>query len=405
MSKEFKILELRFSNMKCFGEKNCIDFRKNVDNLNAVLVAKNSYGKTAISLSIIFCLYGKKIGQPFNIPHNFPKKRSNTDFVKYIINKDIIDKDKTEFDCSLLFTVDNETYLIRRTSTLKYDNVKAMLYKINGDKRKLITDPLDSSNSSNKYTNTCIEKLVGSYENFLMISSCVHDASANFVKLSAQQRYLYLLSMMNYKEINKYVSSIESFVNNLLDQCFNDKKLSFHVDLKTGIEIGVVDKKKGYYYHDILNFGDYGMWCSNIAIKYAFMKLLPCDKINLLLMDFDLREDSYFHSNYELFDGVFKKIKNNGIDIFLLTSCSKFKNNKNFVLGIERKDRDSSINNTGKIKHNRIYAKEVGYNMIDDESSYEADNGFSSYESNDGSSSYESSNDDSSYENDSIESF
>ena len=48
MATEYKLLELRFTNVRCFREGNCIDFRKNVNNDIMVVIACNGYGKTSI---------------------------------------------------------------------------------------------------------------------------------------------------------------------------------------------------------------------------------------------------------------------------------------------------------------------------------------------------------------------
>jgi hypothetical protein len=355
MDKQFKILELRFSNIKCFCENNCIDFRKNINNNNIELIAPNSHGKTAIRMAILFCLYGKKVGQSFQISDGYSKKNDNN-------FKEMFNKDGTEFNCSLLFTLDNETYLIRRIGNIDYTNVKAMLYKIKNGKREIIINP---HYPSNRETNNYIEKLIGTYNNFIMIA-CINDY---FIDLTSIERYLYLVSVINHEKIKQYLLKIEKCANKLLSRCFNFNIL-MNENPEKGIKIKFLGNKLSKPYN-VMSCSRSEKLFMEIAIKFAFMKILPCIKSNLLILDFNYGVNSILYSQGDNLKKMFEYIQENGISVMILSSVKNIGSENNFMLNIKRDGYNSTINNVSGLNYNGIYSNKCECDMIDDDDSEE----------------------------------
>lgn len=325
MTTEYKILELRFSSVKSFREGNCIDFRKNINNNIIEVITKNSYGKTAIAWAILFCLYGKKAGKCFAAGDNH---------INGIFNVN----DKV-FDCSLLVSVNEDTYLIRRTGNIDYTKVRSVLYLIKDNETTIV------SGKSNRKTNQCIEQIFGSCNNFLMCSSFMRfdGVCSSFIDLTSVQRYEYLFKAIRDNKFDACITKINEHVNEMISQWLNFKVLIENKNNKINIypmrenKMSNINSVSGAE-HVILD----------LAIKYAFMKVLPIIKPNIFIMDC-----GRVHSDDSTTKNILKYLNNNGINIMLLSNNEKFKNDNNFVLTIECKDGNSYINNGEPITYDR----------------------------------------------------
>ena len=350
MTKQFKLLELRFSNILYFGENNCIDFRKNTNNSNMELLEDGEY-KSGIYLAILYCLYGDKIGETIYFPDNYSKKQ-NSNFMKMIVNKN-----KKEFECSLLFTSGVDTYFVRRKGLTDYTKMRSILYKME-DKKWI---PLSDIYSSEEDVNTRVGRLVGSYKNFLVTSSYMEvNGSFNlFTDLNPKERCIYLSNILGYQKLDEYLPLIEKCINEILGEKYY---LLISIKEKNAkIQIKLANKKnsKTFYNVEICSFSE--RIFINLAIKYAFMKLLPCIKPNLFILDLGSYSNSFDCSNIDLLKSLIKKMCDNDINVFLLTSNKKMKDEDNYKLNVDNEKGIRTINNVGQINYDGIYSDKLEY--------------------------------------------
>ena len=92
-TQKWKLLELKFSNTLSYGKDNIIDFTNYDPNKIIGIVAPNHYGKSAISILYLFCLFDK-----------FSRGE----------RRDILNKNEKNMYCSLLLSVGSQKYLIER---------------------------------------------------------------------------------------------------------------------------------------------------------------------------------------------------------------------------------------------------------------------------------------------------
>lgn len=317
---QYKILELQFANFGPFRENNCIDFRKNVNNDIIEIIANNEYGKTTIVLALLFCLYGEKVDACIGS-------------IKKIFNR----KGK-KFDCSLSASVGENMYFIKRTGTVEYSNVSVMFYSIiNNDKTNI-------TGIDNHETDTRIERIFGSFNDFLMCSSYLYNEfsgiSTSFMKLTPHQRFNYLAKMEKPLGLPEYIPKIEKYVNNIVRKQFAHK---IKIELvKDKINIYVIND----YERDIKTLSNTESMLLDLSIKYAFAKALPCIKPNIFIMDFTYNSPSMCKGNI-IFKDVIKYMNDNEVNVMLLGIDKKLKNDNNFVLNINRNhNNESHINNS-----------------------------------------------------------
>jgi len=327
MSNRFEILELRFSNVKCFREDNCIDFRKNVKNDIIEIIEPSGYGKTAIVWAIAYCLYGKQLDGRNTAP-TFNKRGKR-------------------FMCSLMIKKGDNTYLIKRTGTVDYEDVKVSLYHI----------------KSNKYTNIQnaeynIQELCGSLTNFLVSSSFITSINElNFIDMNPIKRNEYL-NLAPIAKINKAANSF------LTDQKQN--MVIKLVDNANGIKLNIGGDFDSMY--DIRTCSMYEKIVYSLALKYAFMKVLPVTTPNIFIIDVDYRMSGMICGNEKKFQKMFDQIKQVGTNVMIIHSSEDMQSNNAFKISISHNRGTSVVNNVGKIKNEGMYT-----NNNDGEIEYEDD--------------------------------
>jgi len=214
----WEIIELRFSNLFCYGKNNIINFEDYDPDKIIGIIAKNHYGKSAILDVLLFCLFGKSSRGDIN---------------------DIVNKRETSYYCSLLFSVGNKRYLVERDGIPKHNGrpnasgnlqmshiyvkndrvVKQNLtaphqdddvfeIRKNQGKKKLLGRGSDHKLDVQKI----IIELVGEFDDFLATCVCVQNQESrknNFMNMTSTRKNEYLIDVLNldvFESLRKHVS-------------------------------------------------------------------------------------------------------------------------------------------------------------------------------------------------------
>jgi DNA repair exonuclease SbcCD ATPase subunit len=175
---KWKIKDLEFSNMFCYGAKNCIDFEK-MNNIVG-LVAPNHYGKSSIVDIILFALFDK---------------------CSRGIRTDILNEHKKSFWCQLRFDIDGVEYLITRRAKVPKENAKNLKIDVDFCKeninRKDDTEPetISLNGKDRIETNKIICKYIGTYEDYIMTSFCLQN-NTNFIDYQPSQKKDFLIRLL-----------------------------------------------------------------------------------------------------------------------------------------------------------------------------------------------------------------
>lgn len=187
-NKQWKILELRFSNMLSFGENNIIDFTKYNSNQIISICAPNHYGKSSILDIILFCVFDKYT-------------RGD--------RSDILNKNKKNMYCSLLLEIGSQKYLIERkgnrSSSEQSVKIDVQFYKIKYDKNSnQIKESMTGLHKNN--TNEIIAELLGNYKDYLNTCICIQQSENNFMNMSKLKKKEYLYEILKLNVFDKCYS-------------------------------------------------------------------------------------------------------------------------------------------------------------------------------------------------------
>lgn len=175
----WKILELRFSNTFCYGEKNLIHFKKFKKNFIIGLTAPNGLGKSSIFDVIVFVL--------------FNRLSSNKRIA-------IMNNNSNECFCSIKLDINGTQYYIVRSATRTTSGLSASvnLYIKQGDR-------FNFSNGHDAYaTNRKIESLVGTYDDFISSFIISKDVPISFLSMSSSDLINYLMSILDINLLEKF---------------------------------------------------------------------------------------------------------------------------------------------------------------------------------------------------------
>jgi len=167
----WSILELTFSNVLSYGKDNIIDFRNFDSNKIIGIMAPNHYGKSAILDIILFCLFDK-----------FSRGE----------RKDILNKNKKNLCCSLLFKIGNHKFMIERIGARSKNGLSVKIdvnfYKINKDDKENLNG-IDKNETNRKITD-----LIGDYNDYLTTCFCLQNGQGriNFLDMTHLQKKEYL---------------------------------------------------------------------------------------------------------------------------------------------------------------------------------------------------------------------
>src|SRR5208283_2986956 len=147
-------IKFEWENMFSYGEDNVIDFTKTKDLVG--LFASNASGKSSIFSAMTFCLFDKCERE---------YKAAN-----------IMNVQKTEFNCKFEFEIDGKRYFIKRDGKAdKKGKVKVdvRFWKLENGQE------IDLNGEQRKDTNEIIREYLGSYDDFVLTSLSVQNGKNN----------------------------------------------------------------------------------------------------------------------------------------------------------------------------------------------------------------------------------
>ena len=189
VTKPWKILKLKFSNLLSYGENNVIDFRKHQQNQIIGIIGQNNHGKSALIDIILFCLF-EKCG----------RERDN-----------IFNINAVEMSCSLTIEMHGTVYKISRNG--KIDS-KTHIMTIIPKFSKITTDAennksvISLNESLKRHTDKKIAKLFGTYKNFTNICIYLQQPHVNFIDMTPCKKKEHLNEILNLNIFKNYHDNI-----------------------------------------------------------------------------------------------------------------------------------------------------------------------------------------------------
>lgn len=167
----WELLRLEFSNMFSYGENQVIDF-KGMNGKIVGIFAPNRYGKSSIFDIILFTL--------------FEKTSRGTSKLE------IINKRKISMSCMVEILIGEDVYTVRRYNTGKK-------FYVNVLKNGVMVDME-------------IEKIVGTYNDFVMTSLSLQNNNIGFVNFKQSDRKDYLYQILDLNKYDKIEEEVKSDV-------------------------------------------------------------------------------------------------------------------------------------------------------------------------------------------------
>lgn len=174
---KWKIKELQFSNMFCYGEDNKINFETQKGVIG--LLGKNHCGKSSIIDVILFTLFDKC------------SRGSRTD---------VLNEKKESFSCKLILDISGIEYIITRIG--KKPKLNAKNIKIDVDfkkkyvnKKKNIIKYINLNGKDRNETNKKISEYIGSYDDYIMTSFCLQKET-NFIDYPQKDKKNFLMRLL-----------------------------------------------------------------------------------------------------------------------------------------------------------------------------------------------------------------
>lgn len=184
-SAKWNIVELKFTNTLSYGKNNIINFEEYDKNKIIGIFGPNHYGKSAILDIILFCLFDKC---------------SRGD------RRDILNKNKNKMQCSLLFRIGNEKYLIERRGFRNKNGTSVKIdvefFKISNIENKEVMVNLTGIDKND--TNRKIVNIVGDFNDYIATCICLQrqGKTSTFTDMTNLQKkeYLYEILKLNIYE-------------------------------------------------------------------------------------------------------------------------------------------------------------------------------------------------------------
>jgi len=203
-SNQFKILKLSFKNMMCYGDGNGMNIitAEQFKRYKKIgIVAANNAGKSSILDILLFCFF-----------EDFSRSRNNGDIMN-------IAKDNAE--CSVEIKISDEIYRIKRVCVRgkSQRTVKPSLERLEDGKWILCSD-----NRKNN-TNAAIEKLVGTYKDFvassLMLQHQDKHHENSIINMTLIDKCNYFMNVLNLDIFNKCLKYIKKLIKDIKSELSN----------------------------------------------------------------------------------------------------------------------------------------------------------------------------------------
>lgn len=185
---KWKLLNMDFSNMFCYGQKNEIDFGK-LDGIVG-LFAPNYSGKSSIVDIILFTLF---------------------DRCSRGLRTDILNQKKTQFHCRINLEIEGCEYVIMRIGKFPKKNAKMIKIDVhfwkknpsptNDDDEYLLLNGIDRNE-----TNKIISTYIGTYDDYVMTSFCLQK-EISFLDYPQSKKKEFLMKML---KLNIYEQLLEN---------------------------------------------------------------------------------------------------------------------------------------------------------------------------------------------------
>uniref|UniRef100_A0A6C0LTK3 Calcineurin-like phosphoesterase domain-containing protein n=1 Tax=viral metagenome TaxID=1070528 RepID=A0A6C0LTK3_9ZZZZ len=312
---EWKILKLKFTNMLSYGKNNVIDFRKYKYNQIIGIVAPNHYGKSAILDIILFCLFEKC-------------SRGNA--------KEILNKNKNDFSCSLLLNIGSKEYLIERIGKRSKNkllvNTTVNFITFQNDNEEKLNGVTKSD------TNQKIIDLVGLYDDYLITCICIQQQGkhGNFIDMTHLQKkeYLYDILKLNIfdkcfcyakEQLKKYTTNLKNLKKDIDFELINNMKKNISA-IKS--EMNIINNRRSYL-HDISNVLNFSIQSKEkpSLIQYHELSNYQLDTHDDILNVKKILSDKINHNDIININQKIVKLQNNIFELKLIND--KF--DKNYI--------------------------------------------------------------------------
>lgn len=198
ITNKWKLLNMDFSNMFCYGTNNEINFTK----INGIvgLFAPNYSGKSSIVDILLFTLFDK---------------------CSRGLRTDILNDRKNQFHCRVTIEVDGCEYVIMRVGKFPKKNAKNIKIDVFFWKKKSENDQDDKENNDNEDeyillngidrndTNKIITNLIGTYDDFVMTSFCLQK-EISFIDHPQSKKKDFLIKMLKLNIFEKLLENAKA---------------------------------------------------------------------------------------------------------------------------------------------------------------------------------------------------
>lgn len=183
-------LKFSFSNMFSYGENNEIEFAKY--NGFKGLFAPNASGKSTLLDAVTFCLFDK--------------------CSRTYKGKDVLNNDKKDFHCDLVFELNGKNYRIRRYGKLSSNGENV---RVEVDFGVYQDDGYTSLNGKSRDdTNKIIRGYIGTYNDFLLTTLSTQNDNKNFIFKTQRERKDLLNSFLDISIFDELSSLVKSEIKN-----------------------------------------------------------------------------------------------------------------------------------------------------------------------------------------------
>lgn len=172
---KWKLLELKFSNMFCYGNGNTINFRA-MGNKIYGLLGSNGTGKSSILEILLFTLFDK---------HSKGDRLS------------ALNRKKTKFSCQVTISIADVEYVIKRKvyQPKPKANLTTQVSFIKLVKTKDKTNSIVLDGKDRVETNKIIASYIGTYDDYIMTSLCLQKG-VNFIDYPQARKKDFLMKLL-----------------------------------------------------------------------------------------------------------------------------------------------------------------------------------------------------------------